>query len=82
MGVVRAGPQYFPTPAFAITTSMWLILYLDLSSSTAEAASVVEALSIFTTMSLDPEPALRALRSEAEDGLRAAAITVVFGWDR
>jgi len=50
-GVTLALPKYFDTPAFAITTSSFVIPCCDASVDAATCASVADVLSIFTVMS-------------------------------
>lgn len=69
-------------PALAITTSRVVILCTSVISLMAARASVWEELSILTMMRELPSPLGRELRDDADDGLRTAAMTVLFGRDR
>lgn len=78
--VLRTVSQWEPIPALAMTTSMVEMLCLDLSSETAVKASVWEALSIWTMMSLVPEARGRdSSLEEPVEGERMAAMMVWFG---
>jgi hypothetical protein len=80
-GVVVAGPMYLAMPELAITTSMWVMLWVVLRKSTAVEASVGEVLSILVRMRVLPSAVGRVERAVegAEVGSRTPTMTVVLG---